>query len=108
VLTYLNDPNIFPEFGGNVTLDTVKSFVPEDKGIATVLPPPVDTGSGTGLGASKEFTNAVRGGYFVSAAQIAQNLGYNAQETAEYINANAAALGLPENFEWCYVSHLRT
>lgn len=38
VLPYLNDPNIFPEFGGNVTLDTVKSFVPEDKGIATVLP----------------------------------------------------------------------
>jgi hypothetical protein len=98
VLPYLNDPNIFPEFGGNVTLDTVKSFVPEDKGIATVLPPPVDTGSGTGLGASEEFTNAVRGGYFVSAAQIAQNLGYNAQQTAEYINANAAALGLPENF----------
>jgi hypothetical protein len=32
VLPYLNDPNIFPEFGGNVTLDTVKSFVPEDKG----------------------------------------------------------------------------
>jgi hypothetical protein len=29
VLTYLNDPNIFPEFGGNVTLDTVKSFVPK-------------------------------------------------------------------------------
>jgi hypothetical protein len=29
VLTYLNDPNIFPEFGGNVTLDTVKSFVPQ-------------------------------------------------------------------------------
>jgi hypothetical protein len=98
VLTYLNDPNIFPEFGGGVTLDTVQSFVPEDKGIATVLPPPVDTGSGTGLGASEEFTNAVRGGYFVSAAQIAQNLGYNAQQTAEYINANAAALGLPENF----------
>ena len=93
VLPYLNDPNIFPEFGGNVTLDTVKSFVPEDKGIATV-----DTGSGTGLGASEEFTNAVRGGYFVSAAQIAQNLGYNAQQAAEYINANAAALGLPENF----------
>jgi hypothetical protein len=98
VLTYLNDPNIFPEFGGGVTLDTVQSFVPEDKGIATVLPPPVDTGSGTGLGASEEFTNAVRGGYFVSAAQIAQNLGYNAQQAAEYINANAAALGLPENF----------
>jgi hypothetical protein len=98
VLPYLNDPNIFPEFGGNVTLDAVKSFVPEDKGIATVLPPPVDTGSGTGLGASEEFTNAVRGGYFVSAAQIAQNLGYNAQQAAEYINANAAALGLPENF----------
>jgi hypothetical protein len=98
VLTYLNDPNIFPEFGGGVTLDTVKSFVPEDKGIATVLPPPVDTGSGTGLGASKEFTNAVRDGYFFTAAQIAQNLGYNVQQTAEYINANAAALGLPENF----------
>jgi hypothetical protein len=29
VLPYLNDPNIFPEFGGNVTLDTVKSFVPK-------------------------------------------------------------------------------
>jgi hypothetical protein len=29
VLPYLNDPNIFPEFGGNVTLDTVKSFVPQ-------------------------------------------------------------------------------
>jgi hypothetical protein len=25
VLTYLNDPNIFPEFAGGVTLDTVKS-----------------------------------------------------------------------------------
>jgi hypothetical protein len=116
VLPYLNDPNIFPEFGGGVTLDTVQSFVPEDKGIATVLPPPVDTGSGTppvdtgsgtppvdtgsgtGLGASEEFTNAVRGGYYYIAAQIAQNLGYNAQQAAEYINANAAALGLPENF----------
>jgi hypothetical protein len=116
VLPYLNDPNIFPEFGGGVTLDTVQSFVPEDKGIATVLPPPVDTGSGTppvdtgsgtppvdtgsgtGLGASEEFTNAVRGGYYYIAAQIAQNLGYNVQQTAEYINANAAALGLPENF----------
>jgi hypothetical protein len=65
---------------------------------SAVVPPPVDTGSGTGLGASEEFTNAVRGGYFVSAAQIAQNLGYNAQEAAEYINANAAALGLPKNF----------
>jgi hypothetical protein len=29
VLPYLNDPNIFPEFGGGVTLDTVKSFVPK-------------------------------------------------------------------------------
>jgi hypothetical protein len=63
-----------------------------------VVPPPVDPGSGTGLGASNEFTNAVRDGYFFTAAQIAQNLGYNVQQTAEYINANAAALGLPENF----------
>jgi hypothetical protein len=38
VLPYLNDPNIFPEFAGGVTLDTVKSFVPKDKGIAMVLP----------------------------------------------------------------------
>jgi hypothetical protein len=29
VLPYLNDPNIFPEFGGNVTLETVQSFVPK-------------------------------------------------------------------------------
>jgi hypothetical protein len=29
VLPYLNDPNIFPEFAGGVTLDTVKSFVPQ-------------------------------------------------------------------------------
>jgi hypothetical protein len=29
VLPYLNDPNIFPEFGGGVTLDTVQSFVPK-------------------------------------------------------------------------------
>jgi hypothetical protein len=38
VLPYLNDPNIFPEFGGNVTLDTVKSFVPQPP---PVVPPPV-------------------------------------------------------------------
>jgi hypothetical protein len=66
-----------------------------------------DTGAGagagagagpTGLGASNEFTNAIRDGYYYIAAQIAQNLGYNVQQTAEYINANAAALGLPENF----------
>jgi hypothetical protein len=41
VLTYLNDPNIFPEFGGNVTLDTVKSFVPKPP---AVVPPSVDPG----------------------------------------------------------------
>jgi hypothetical protein len=35
VLPYLNDPNIFPEFGGNVTLETVQSFVPQ-----TQAPPP--------------------------------------------------------------------
>jgi hypothetical protein len=29
VLTYLNDVNIFPEFGGGVTLETVQSFVPQ-------------------------------------------------------------------------------
>jgi hypothetical protein len=72
---------------------------PVDTGSGTgVVPPPVDTGSGTGLGASNEFTNAIRDGYYYIAAQIAQNLGYNVQQTAEYINANAAALGLPENF----------
>jgi len=38
VLPYLNDPNIFPEFAGGVELETVQSFVPKDKGIATVLP----------------------------------------------------------------------
>jgi ABC-type transport system substrate-binding protein len=38
VLTYLNDPNIFPEFGGNVTLDTVKSFVPKPPAPATAAP----------------------------------------------------------------------
>jgi hypothetical protein len=43
VLPYLNDPNIFPEFGGNVTLDTVKSFVPQPPPVVPpppVLPPP--------------------------------------------------------------------
>jgi hypothetical protein len=39
VLPYLNDPNIFPEFAGGVTLDTVKSFVPQPPPV--VPPPPV-------------------------------------------------------------------
>jgi hypothetical protein len=102
VATYINEnaANLGLSEGFGVTGENIATLYPGYVAPAApaVVPPSVDTGSGTGLGASEEFTNAVRGGYFVSAAQIAQNLGYNAQEAAEYINANAAALGLPENF----------
>jgi hypothetical protein len=47
VLPYLNDPNIFPEFAGGVTLDTVKSFVPQIK-----VPPSGGTSSLGGLSPS--------------------------------------------------------
>jgi hypothetical protein len=102
VATYINEnaANLGLSEGFGVTGENIATLYPGYVAPPppAVVPPSVDTGSGTGLGASEEFTNAVRGGYFVSAAQIAQNLGYNAQEAAEYINANAAALGLPENF----------
>jgi hypothetical protein len=102
VATYINEnaANLGLSEGFEVTGENIATLYPGYVAPPppAVVPPPVDTGSGTGLGASEEFTNAVRGGYFVSAAQIAQNLGYNAQQAAEYINANAAALGLPENF----------
>jgi hypothetical protein len=102
VATYINEnaANLGLSEGFGVTGENIATLYPGYVAPAApaVVPPSVDTGSETGLGASEEFTNAVRGGYFVSAAQIAQNLGYNAQQAAEYINANAAALGLPENF----------
>jgi hypothetical protein len=102
VATYINEnaANLGFSEGFGVTGENIATLYPGYVAPPppAVVPPSVDTGSGTGLGASEEFTNAVRGGYFVSAAQIAQNLGYNAQQAAEYINANAAALGLPENF----------
>jgi hypothetical protein len=102
VATYINEnaANLGLSEGFEVTGENIATLYPGYVAPPppAVVPPSVDTGSGTGLGASEEFTNAVRGEYFVSAAQIAQNLGYNAQQAAEYINANAAALGLPENF----------
>jgi hypothetical protein len=102
VATYVNEnaANLGLSEGFGVTGENIATLYPGYVAPAApaVVPPSVDTGSETGLGASKEFIDAVRGRYFVSAAQIAQNLGYNAQEAAEYINANAAALGLPENF----------
>jgi hypothetical protein len=38
IRSYLNDPNVFPEFGGGVTSETVQSFVPKPPPAATVTP----------------------------------------------------------------------
>jgi hypothetical protein len=67
VLPYLNDPNIFPEFGGNVTLDTVKSFVPKPP-----APPPaaVDPVAQDLLGRFDRYMDAASSAYGTGAADF--------------------------------------
>jgi hypothetical protein len=67
VLPYLNDPNIFPEFGGNVTLDAVQSFVPKPP-----APPPaaVDPVAQDLLGRFDRYMDAASSAYGTGAADF--------------------------------------
>jgi hypothetical protein len=98
IQSYLNDTNVFPEFGGNVELDTVQSFVPPPP--APDPQPYVDTVAQNLLGRfDQEMDAAMVSGDYANVANVmkeAEGLygpsAYSA--VADYLNTNPRYEGL--------------
>jgi hypothetical protein len=98
IQSYLNDTNVFPEFGGNVELDTVQSFVPPPP--APDPQPYVDTVAQNLLGRfDQEMDAAMASGDYANVANVmkeAEGLYGPATYTtvADYLNTNPRYEGL--------------
>jgi hypothetical protein len=98
IQSYLNDTNVFPEFGGNVELDTVQSFVPPPP--APDPQPYVDTVAQNLLGRfDQEMDAAMASGDYANVANVMKEAeGLYGPATystvADYLNTNPRYEGL--------------